>query len=115
MTSQAVASGRPDNFALDSGTEIHAGFEYVFSTRGSPAVRLGTWYDPAHAVRYESTTQDLVDERFAAYLPGADDLVHYTFGAGLAPNNRFEINFAGDVSSSTRIFSASIVVRFGTQ
>ena len=85
----------------------------MFSARGAPAVRVGTWYDPDHAVRYESTTADLTDERFTAYLPGGDDLTHFTFGAGVAPSNRFEVNFAGDVSSRTRIFSASIVVRFG--
>ena len=69
--------------------------------------------NPDHAVQYESTTADLTDERFTVYLPGGDDLTHFTFGAGVAPSNRFEVNFAGDVSSRTRIFSALIVVRFG--
>jgi len=110
---QAAASGRAGNFTIDNGTELHAGFEYVFSARGAPSVRVGTWYDPDHSVRYESSTSDLTDERFKAYLPGGEDQTHFTFGAGVAPSNRFEINFGGDLASNTRIFSVSIVARFG--
>ena len=43
------------------------------------------WFDPDHAVRYVPTPQnDVLDIRLAATLPGGSNLVHYTFGGGLA-------------------------------
>jgi hypothetical protein len=45
-------------------------------------------------------------------LSQGKDLVHYTFGAGVPITERFEVNGAGDITSRTRVYSASVVVRF---
>lgn len=114
VTSQATGSGRPDNFQIDDGNELHVGAEYVFvRSRFTPAVRVGTWYDPAHAVRYQaSAANDAFDERFSAALPGADNLMHLTFGGGLSLSRQVEVNGAADFASQRRLVSGSAVFRF---
>jgi long-chain fatty acid transport protein len=113
ISAQTAATGskRP-NFQIDDVTEIHGGMEYVFASRFSPAVRVGAWRDPNHAIVYHAPAPaDSEDERFAAYLPGAADLTHVTFGAGMAFSSRYEINGGADLSSRTRVISLSAVVR----
>lgn len=105
---------RPSNFDVDDGHEFHGGVEYVFgSVPGSPALRLGTWYDPDHAVRYVSTpANDVFDSRFSATLPGGENAVHYTAGIGVALSPRFELNVASDATSRRVTVSSSFIVRF---
>lgn len=101
-----------DNFAIGNGVEFHAGFEYLFSVRGFPAIRVGTWRDPDHAVHYVlPPSPNLIDERFAAYLPARGATMHYTFGAGVSLSRYFEANFGADLSDRTRQVSLSGVVR----
>jgi hypothetical protein len=113
ISAQSAATGANSvNFTIDDVTEIHAGVEYVFARRFSPALRVGAWRDPNHSIVYNAqSSTDLLEQRFAAYLPGADDLTHLTFGAGLALSPRYEINGAVDVSKRTRVISLSAVVR----
>jgi long-subunit fatty acid transport protein len=105
---------RPENFRVDDGHEVHAGLEYVFTNLSAvPAIRFGTWYDPDHSVRYEPTAaSDAFDVRFAATLPGGDDLVHFTLGGGVSITSRFEINAAADLTSKRKTFATSAVYRF---
>ena len=103
----------PENFVIDDGVEFHAGFEYLFNVRGFPAIRVGTWRDPDHAVHYVlPPSPNLIDERFAAYLPARGASMHYTFGGGVSLSRNLEANFGADLSDRTRQFSASAVVRF---
>ena len=70
VSAQTEGSGKGENFKLDNGTELHAGFEYILNVQSSPKLRIGVWRDPDHAVRYEAPPNpDPIDERFAAYLP----------------------------------------------
>jgi long-chain fatty acid transport protein len=102
-----------DRFDIDNVVEAHLGFEYAFPVRFSPSLRVGTWYDPAHAVRYTAPAQpSLTDERFAAYAPGADDQTHFTFGGGAALTDFLEVNVGADLSGRKRVVSVSAVVRF---
>jgi long-chain fatty acid transport protein len=104
---------RPANFTVEDGHEIHAGLEYVFAVAGSPALRVGSWFDPDHAVRYEPTpASDVFDARFSATLPGGENAVHYTAGLGLSFSPRFELNLAGDATSRRTTFSSSLIFRF---
>ncbi len=106
-------ASKPGRFTIDDGVEIHVGFEYVFGRRWLPAVRVGAWLDPDHAVRYVVLPNpDLQDERFAAYLPDRGASMHYTFGGGVSLSRRFEANFGADLSERTRQISASAVLRF---
>jgi long-chain fatty acid transport protein len=108
------APNRTAQFLIDDVHELHGGVEYVFSSlRAQPAVRVGGWWDPQHAVRYEPTpANDQFDTRFLATLPVRDDLFHFTAGLGLAFNPRFEVNVAGDFASRRNTFSTSAIYRF---
>jgi len=113
VRSQEGSEGKGPNFKLDNGVELHVGFEYVFDVPRSPALRIGAWRDPDHAVRYDvPANPDLIDERFAAYLPARGDQTHFTFGGGLAFTRQFELNVGVDLSKFTRQVSASAVVRW---
>jgi long-chain fatty acid transport protein len=111
---QAISSGREGQLRIDNGNELHAGIERLFLNAPKPiALRVGAWFDPDHAVRYIPTPQnDVLDIRLAATLPGGSNLVHYTFGGGLAFSSWLELNAAADVSSKTTYVTASAVVRF---
>jgi len=103
---------RFQNFILDDVTELHAGIEYVLPLGLSPAVRAGAWHDPNHLISYRPPSNpDQLDRLFAAYLPVSDDLIHLTFGIGLALSSRYEINAAIDRSARTRVLSVSTVIR----
>ena len=113
VSSQAGGLGRQDNFRIDNGVEYHAGFEYVFTAWGFPALRVGAWRDPDHAVHYVvPANPDLFDERFGAYLPARGATMHYTFGGGIALGRQLEVNVGADLSKRTRQVSVSAVVRF---
>jgi len=102
----------PENFVLDNGVEVHAGFEYSFDVRLFPTLRVGTWRDPDHAVHYVlPANPNVIDERFAAYLPARGASMHYTFGAGVSLSRHLEANFGADLSDRTHQISLSGVVR----
>jgi long-subunit fatty acid transport protein len=110
---QSTPSGRQAQFGIDDANEFHVGFEYALKVAGTPALRAGYWYDPAHSVTFDPHSPgDIVDERFSAYLPGSDNLSHVTFGAGVTFGPKFEINGGADLSSRRNIFSISAVGRF---
>lgn len=112
IRAQAGSEAKAPNFTIEDVTEIHAGVEYVFPSRFSPALRLGAWRDPNHSVVYRTPANpDVFDERFSAYLPGDDDVTHFTFGAGMAFSPRYEINGGADLSSRSKVFSVSAVLR----
>lgn len=114
VTAQAKSSGRQDQFFLEDGNEVHGGVEYVFTNVSkNPAIRFGAWFDPDHSVQFKkSSANDSFDERLSVALSQGKDLVHYTFGGGVPFSDRFEVNGAADLTSRTRVFSGSVVVRF---
>lgn len=113
VSAQAGTLGKAPNFTITNGVEFHAGFEYLFFVRRAPTLRLGIWRDPDHAVHYTlPPNPDLLDERFAAYLPAPGAEMHYTFGGGVTLSRRLELNVGADLSDRTRQVSASAVVRF---
>jgi long-subunit fatty acid transport protein len=111
---QSLSSGRQNQLRIDSGNEVHGGVEYVLLDLPKPmALRAGAWFDPDHAVRYVPTAaNDALDVLLRATLPGGQNLVHYTFGAGVALTNRIEFNAGADLSRRTTYVTASGVVRF---
>lgn len=89
--------------------EVHAGAEYVFTARFSPALRVGAWREPySGPVTTATFNLDLVQERF----PSRSANGHIAFGGGLSLSQRFEVNAATDISSRSRIASVSAIVRF---
>ena len=111
---QSRPSGKQDQFSIDDASEFHAGFEYALvRVSGTPALRAGYWFDPAHSVTFAPRTPpDFTDERLAAYLPGTDGLSHVTFGLGVTFGSKFEMNGAADLSSRRNFYSVSAVARF---
>ncbi|HEY7290159.1 MAG TPA: outer membrane protein transport protein [Vicinamibacterales bacterium] len=111
---QAISSGRPDRLTIDDGNEVHGGVEFRTSMGGhTVALRGGAWFDPDHTVRYEPTAaNDSIDVLLAATLPGGPNLMHYTFGGGIALPKRMVLDAAADFSSRTRYATASLLIRF---
>lgn len=106
-------------------TEIHAGFEYFFTTTIPFAIRGGWWRDPAHGLEYVGPTT-CTDEAFAEgdrfpcafnrtalslLFPGGEDQDHWTVGVGLAWPN-FQLDAAYDNSDTFKVASLSAVYRF---
>jgi long-chain fatty acid transport protein len=104
---------KASGYSIADSNEFHVGAEFVLPVPGEPALRGGAWFDPDHSVRYtRSPANDLYDERFGTSLSSGKDLWHYTGGVGLAVSDVFEINIAADVTSRSRSFSTSAIVRF---
>lgn len=98
-------SSKANNFVLRNGNEFHVGLEYALSNlrlRYVPAARVGMWYDPEHAVRYDTPPAvDLFDAIYAAALPGNRSQVPFAAGGGVSISqhlNRLEIDAAVDFS-----------------
>ena len=96
------------NYSIDNATEIHAGFEYVITTRVPIALRGGYWFDPEHTLVFSGETTSLSE---ASIYREGEDQHHVTFGGGVV-FGRFEINGAADVASRATRASFSAVVRF---
>lgn len=106
-------------------TEIHAGFEYFFTTAVPFAIRAGWWRDPAHGLKYVGPTTctdeefSETDRQFCAanrtvlslLFPGGEDQDHLTVGVGLAWPN-FQVDAAYDHSDTFKVGSLSAVFRF---
>ena len=92
---------------LDDADELHLGVEYVF-LKMSPivALRAGTWKDPDHQIR--SVEDDLLER---ALLPGGNDEVHYSVGAGVAFKN-LQWDLAVDFSDIVETASLSLIFAF---
>jgi long-chain fatty acid transport protein len=109
------------SFFINDGTELHVSMQYAPGRQGGAPVRLrvGTWYDPDHNVRFERlrepTTADerLFDERFTAALSQNGPQTHVTGGVGLTLSKRIDFNAGVDVAHDSRQFSASVIVHAG--
>ncbi len=94
-------------FALDDGHELHLGFEYVV-VRSRPviALRLGTWREPDHRLRYLGA--DPVDR---ATFRGGSDEIHFAAGLGFAWKS-LKLDLAADWSDVVSTGSFSLVYSF---
>ncbi len=98
----------PANYTIDDATEIHIGAEYVLTGVGLlPALRAGFWRETAHEVNYAGE-----DSLYNATAPPPKDINHVSFGAGIAPSRRIEINAGFDFSDRGRTMSFSGIFRF---
>ena len=105
----------PNQFTVRNGNEYHVGMEYILRRLGgTPAIRLGGWYDPAHGVEFErsSTLNPFFNDLFSAALDGGVDLLHYTAGFGMTLTGYLELNAAADFAKGNTLFSTSVIVRF---
>ena len=95
-------------YTVDDATELHFGGEYVV-TKASflPAFRAGVWHETQHAVNYAGT-----DILYTATASLAKDVTHFSFGGGVAPSPRFEINAGFDLSDTVNTMAFSAIIRF---
>ena len=112
VTDQALSVGFPDNFTIDDGVEVHGGIQYAV-TRWPliPRFRGGVWFDPDHSVHFTPTGDPSFDERMSTALSTGKNQVHGTGGIGLTFGSHFELNAGFDISSTTKIFSTSLILR----
>jgi hypothetical protein len=118
VTDQARAARRQADFTVKSGTEVHVGAQYLPTTSyGAPKFRAGIWLDPDHSVQFNpaapasTTSARLFNELLSASLSTGKDLIHYTGGVGVSLSPRFELNGGFDLTSRSRVISASCVIR----
>ncbi|MEQ1871824.1 MAG: outer membrane protein transport protein [Vicinamibacterales bacterium] len=91
------------NYSAPDANELHIGLEHQFvNAKIAPALRVGTWFDPDHAVRHNTT--------LTSFLPGKD-VWHVTAGGGVVIT-KLEVNGALDFSDRGNIGSVSAVFRF---
>lgn len=95
------------SFDLDDGHELHFGFEYVI-VRSRPviALRLGTWMEPDHLLRYRG--DDPIDR---ATFRGGDQETHYSMGLGFAFQS-LKLDLAYDDSDVARTGSFTLIYSF---
>ena len=94
-------------FFIQDAYELRAGAEYVFSN-ATPlvAVRLGTWFDPDHSIRYRGS--DYVAQ--AVLQPGSDE-IHIAAGLGIV-FKRVQLDFGVDASELVDTVSVSTIYTF---
>jgi long-chain fatty acid transport protein len=115
---QALAVDRTESFFVRNGTEVHVGVQYLPTLNYlAPKLRFGVWRDPDHSVQFtpRASSVDLFerafDERIGTALSQGRDLTHVSGGVGFSLSPRVEANAAIDVTSRTRVWSASVVLR----
>ena len=100
---------RPCRFAAPDATEIHLGFENIYSLPNwLIAARIGAWYDPGHRIHYAGD-----DPSFQIlFRPGTDE-IHYSAGLGyISGSGRYQVDAAIDLSERVKTASISAVIRF---
>jgi long-chain fatty acid transport protein len=120
---QRGSVGDRASFFIDDGTELHGSLQYALGRQGGPPVRLriGTWYDPDHNVRFEAlrapttANERLFDERFQTALSQNGAQTHVTGGVGLTFSRRLDFNAGVDIAQHNRQFSASVIVHLGKE
>lgn len=99
---------RTSNYAVEDGTEIHVGFEYVIPFEENLlAVRAGYYRDPDHRIKFVG-----IDPGQSELFPGGKDENHITFGGGMVFGEKAQVDLAVDLSDSRGAFSTSFVYRF---
>lgn len=102
---------RPDTsqYKIPDGNEGHIGLQWAIPLGITTlALRAGGWWDPDHKIRYNPDTP--AGENLA--FRGGKGVWHYTGGLGIAIGEHFQVDGAGDFSSTVNTGSVSMVARF---
>lgn len=110
-----------NEFHIDSGTELHGALQYAWLRAGGSPIRLraGAWFDPDHSVHYDrpatlaSASARIQAETFSAALSNGKNQVHVTGGFGVTLTPRVELNVGGDLASTTKLVSSSLIIHLG--
>jgi long-chain fatty acid transport protein len=102
-----LAAEDTTDFSISDANEVHVGGEYIVRLLDSgltAAIRLGTWYETEHRLRYDGNDKRLQ----ARFQPGEGEL-HAAAGFGLVVRESFQVDFGVDLSDSVQTTSLSIV------
>lgn len=114
-----ATSGRTNGrFRIDDAIEPRVGFEYLMLGKWPVALRIGAWREADHSLVFErgeappsgvlaAIDADVLEVQF----PGGRNLTHLAFGGGFVISRRLELNAGADVSSQSRTFTLSTIVR----
>ena len=107
-------SVKPADFAVDDGTEIHGGAEYVFFVKTIGfVVRGGGYIEPDNRIRFVGDPGNDPNRKFMKGLfQAGESYAHGTFGLGCVLSNNVQVDLAGDLSGISNTFVGSLVVRF---
>ena len=103
-------------FVREDAEEIRLGLEYSFwDLKLAPAIRLGTWYDPDHVLRFEIASgreNDPSARNAATRFPAGEDEIHFSAGFGIVVGQHLQIDAGYDFADSRDTGSLSAVFRF---
>ncbi|MCM2255713.1 MAG: outer membrane protein transport protein [Vicinamibacteria bacterium] len=100
-----------EDYAVDDGTEVHVGLEYVFAGMSRPvALRAGAWLEPDSRIRYIGDPNQSGSD--SVQFRAGEDEWHVAFGLGWVLSPKFQIDAAGDIADRTKVGTVSAVVRF---
>jgi long-subunit fatty acid transport protein len=107
-------SVHPADFAVDDGTEIHGGAEYVFFVKTiGIVVRGGGYLEPDNRIRFVGDPgTDFNRKIMKGLFQSGSSYAHGTFGLGCILSNNVQIDVAGDLSSVSNTAVGSLVIRF---
>jgi long-chain fatty acid transport protein len=95
--------------------ELHVGLEKVFepklSTMTAAALRLGSWYEPAHRIEYFGANTARGPFQ-AALFPRGEAQTHFTAGGGVVVGRSLQIDAGIDFARRSKIISLSMVHEF---
>ena len=101
----------PDDYAIDDGTELHLGAEYVVAGMARPLVfRAGAWREPDNRIRWVGPPLD--DDASEIFFRKGEANVHGAFGLGWVASSRFQLDAGADLSDRGNTWTASAVLRF---
>jgi long-subunit fatty acid transport protein len=104
----------PADFAVDNGTEIHGGAEYVLFLKTIGIVfRGGGYLEPDNRIRFVRDPGTAFDRKIMkALFQSGKSYAHGTFGVGCILSNNVQFDLAGDLSSVSNTAVGSLVIRF---
>jgi hypothetical protein len=107
-------SVKPADFAVDDGTEIHGGAEYVFFVKTiGIVVRGGGYLEPDNRIRFVGDPGNDFNRKIVkALFQSGSSYAHGTFGLGCILSNSVQVDVAGDLSSVSNTAVGSLVIRF---
>lgn len=100
-------------YRFDDETIVRLGLEWVFSlTENVPfAVRVGAYNDPNVRLRADFGSGGVFVASNGTF-PESDDVTHYTLGFGFVVQDKFQADFAADLSEVAKTYIASFIFHF---
>lgn len=102
-----------DEYFFDDATIYHLGLEYVWSINDKTpfALRVGAYTDPNTQIETKFKSEPVFAATNDDY-PSGDEEVHATIGFGFVLQEKFQADFAFDISDAADSFVTSFIYHF---